>query len=56
MTIVETYPAGNRLYGGPFRGQRIKDLARTSSNRIVGHAGSKTLNMSVTDFLALTIR
>ena len=56
MNIVALLPTGNKLYGGAYRGQRITSLALMDNGRVIGSAGRKTVNMSVTDFLALTVR
>jgi hypothetical protein len=56
MNIVALLPTGNKLYGGPFKGQKVTSLALMDNGRVIGSAGRKTVNMSVSDFLALTVR
>lgn len=56
MNIVALLPTGNKLYGHGFKGQKVTSLALMSNGQVCGTAGKKTVNMSVSDFLALTVR
>lgn len=56
MNIVSTLPTGNKLYGGPFKGQKVTSLMLMDNGQVLGFAGKKTINMSVSVFLTLTVR